>query len=154
MQTEMPPEISEAMHIHAISLVLGLVILAAGCNQGGVGATASGVLTIDGKPAPAGIMLEFQPQVAGSSPSMGITDASGRYVLKFNVNTVGVMPGDSVVSLSIPPTGGPDGVPKVSESLASLRLPKECVGPNSKLIRTVKRGSNTIDIAIDTAGKK
>ena len=94
------------MHVHATPLVLGLAILAAGCSQGGVGATASGVLTIDGKPAPAGIMLEFQPQVAGSSPSMAITDASGRYVLKFNVNTVGVMPGDSVVSLSIPPSGG------------------------------------------------
>lgn len=142
------------MRIPPISLLLGPLILAAGCSQGGVGATASGVLTIDGKPAPAGIMLEFQPQVAGSSPSMGITDANGRYVLKFNVNTVGVMPGDSVVSLSIPPSGGTNGSPKVSESLATLRLPKECVGPNSTLVRTVKPGSNQIDIAIETAGNK
>jgi hypothetical protein len=150
----MPSEVSEFMRIRPISLLLGLVILAAACSQAGVGATASGVLTIDGKPAPAGIMLEFQPQVAGSSPSMGITDTNGRYVLKFNVNTAGVMPGDSVVSLSIPPSGGANGAPKIPDSLAGLRLPKECVGPNSKLIRTVKRGSNTIDIAIDTTGEK
>ena len=150
----MPPEISEAMHIHAISLVLGLVILAAGCSRGGVGATASGAVTIDGKPAPAGILIEFHPQVAGSSPSMGVTDASGRYVLKFNVNKVGVMPGDSVVSLSIPPSIGPDGVPKVSMSLANPRIPENYFGPKSKLVRTVKPGGNDIDIDIDTAGNK
>lgn len=142
------------MHIHLKAFVLGLVALLAGCSRGGVGATAGGAVTIDGQPAPAGILVEFQPQVAGSSPSMGVTDSSGRYVLKFNVNTVGVMPGESVVSLSVPPSIGPNGVPKVSGSLASLRIPENCFGPKSTLVRTVKPGVNEIDIVIDTAGNK
>ena len=123
-----------------------------GCSRS-VGATASGTVTIDGKPAPAGIRVDFEPQFKGGSSSSGYTDAAGRYELKFNVNTVGVMPGESVVRLSIQPTFGVDGKPSLPEQLRDIRLP-DSVGIASTLRREVKPGRNTIDIAVETAAGK
>lgn len=120
-----------------------------GCSRS-VGATASGTVTIDGKPAPAGIRVDFEPQFKGGSSSSGYTDAAGRYELKFNVNTVGVMPGESVVRLSIQPTFSVDGKPSLPEQLRDIRLP-DSVGIASTLRREVKPGRNTIDIAVETA---
>lgn len=132
-----------------IALVVGLFLAPfCGCRPS-VGATAVGTITIDGQPAPAGIRVDFEPQVKGSSSSTGYTDAKGRYELKFNVNTIGVMPGESLVRLSIQPTFTGDGKPSLPEELRAIRLP-DSVGMKSTLRRTVKPGANQIDIAVDT----
>ena len=135
-----------------LSMVAGLVLASfSGCRPS-VGATAVGTITIDGRPAPAGIRVDFEPQVKGASSSTGYTDANGRYELKFNVNTVGVMPGESLVRLSIQPTFTGDGKPFMPEELRAIRLP-DSVSRNSTLRQTVKPGANQIDIAVDTAAK-
>ena len=121
-----------------------------GCGPPGMGATAEGVVTIDGQTAPAGIRVDFQPQGPGGSPSMGITDANGRYELFFTPARKGVMPGECRVMLQPSREYGPDGTPRIPEALKSLRLPGDYVGEQSPLIRTVKPGWNKIDIAIDT----
>lgn len=107
-----------------VSLVAASLAVAslAGCSRG-VGATASGTVTLDGQPAPAGIRIEFEPQIKGGSSSAGYTDASGRYELMFNVNTVGVMPGESIVRLSIQPTFSVDGKPSLPEQLRKSGCP-------------------------------
>jgi len=119
-----------------------------GCGRS-AGATVSGTVTIDGRPAPPGIRVDFQPHVPGSSSSTGYTDAEGRYVIRFNVNMLGVMPGESVVRLSIPEdfTGG--GAPQVSELLRGIRLP-DSVGRETALRKIVKPGHNELDIAVET----
>lgn len=134
----------------AVSLAVASL---AGCSRS-VGATASGMVTIDGKPAPAGIRIDFEPQIKGGSSSSGYTDAAGRYQLQFNVNTVGVMPGESIVRLSIQPTFSVDGKPSLPEELRAIRLP-DSVGIKSTLRRTVKPGANRIDIDVESgaAGK-
>ncbi|NCA12209.1 hypothetical protein EBR56_10480 [bacterium] len=126
-----------------------MVASLAGCSRS-VGATASGTVTVDGKPAPAGIRVDFEPQFKGGSSSSGYTDAVGRYTLMFNVNTVGVMPGESVVRLSIQPTFSVEGKPSLPEELRAIRLP-DSVGIKSTLRRTVKPGANQIDIDVETA---
>jgi len=126
-------------------LVIGTL---SGCSKS-VGATASGTVTIDGKPAPAGIRVDFEPQIKGGSSSSGYTDAAGRYELHFNVNTVGVMPGESIVRLSIQPTFSMDGKPSLPEQLRAIRLP-DTVGQRSTIRQTVKPGRNTIDIDVQT----
>lgn len=123
----------------------------AGCGPRGVGATASGILAIDGQPAPAGIRIDFQPEGAQGSPSTGITDDKGRYELWFTPGNKGVMPGECRVMVQRPPVSGPDGPRQVSEALKNLRLPATFAGEQSPLIRTVKPGHNTIDIEIDTS---
>jgi len=127
-----------------------VVVVVVGCGPSGVGATAEGVLTIDGQPAPAGIRIDFQPQGPNGSPSTGITDANGRYQLFFTPARKGVMPGECRVMLQIPPGSGPDGPVPMSESMKTLRLPAKFAGQESPLTRTVKPGRNTIDIEIDT----
>ena len=131
--------------------VASLMVVVAGCDHGGVGATASGVVTIDGTPAPAGIRIDFQPQRADGSPSMGITDPKGRYELFFTAARKGVMPGECLVRLSVV-EDGPGGIPRLPEALKGVRIP-ESYGLQSTLIRTVKPGRNQIDIEIDTSSK-
>lgn len=135
-------------------LLGSLALLPSGCGSG-VGATVTGLLTIDGKPAPAGIRIDFEPQVENASSSTGFTDARGEYEMKFNVYSVGVMPGESLVRVSILPEIGANGKPAVAEGLEGVRLP-DAVGKNSTLRKTVKPGRNRIDIAIesDAAARK
>jgi len=125
-----------------------MVASLAGCSRS-VGATASGTVTVDGKPAPAGIRVDFEPQIKGGSSSSGYTDDDGRYEMRFNVNRLGVMPGESVVRISILPEIGITGEPLVPESLRAIRLP-DSVGRNTAIRKTVQPGANTIDIAIET----
>lgn len=127
-----------------------LAVVVVGCGPPGMGATAAGVLTIDGQTAPAGIRIDFQPQGPSGSPSMGITDANGRYELFFTPARKGVMPGECRVMLQPSREHGPDGTPRIPEELKSLHLPEEYAGEQSPLLRTVKPGWNQIDIAIDT----
>jgi hypothetical protein len=130
--------------------VVCLAIVVAGCGRGGVGATAMGVVTIDGKTAPAGIRVDFQPQGEKGSPSLGITDPQGRYELFFTAARKGVMPGECLVRLSVMPETSPEGIPATPEALKDVRIP-DSYGRKSTLTLTVKPGHNTIDLAIDTA---
>lgn len=136
-----------------IARLFALVCTAAamvGCWGRTPGATASGTVTIDGKTAPAGIRVDFQPVGPGGSMSSGFTDDRGRYELRFNANLKGVMPGESVVRLSLPEGGGPDGSSGLPEALRQVRIP-DSMGERSQFTRTVKPGANTIDIEIPTA---
>jgi len=130
--------------------VVACLVLLFGCGRRDIGASARGIVKIDGKPAPAGIRIDFQPQGPTGSPSMGITNAAGRYELWFTAADRGVMPGECRVMLQPSREYGPDGNPKISAALQSLRLPEEYAGEQSPLIRTVKPGRNWIEITIDT----
>lgn len=128
------------------------IVASDGCTKT-AGSTVIGHLTIDGKPAPAGIRIDFEPQVENGSSSTGYTDNHGRYEMRFNVNRLGVMPGESVVRISILPEISITGEPALPESLRAIRLP-DSVGKNTTLRKTVKPGANTIDIAIETTPAK
>jgi hypothetical protein len=132
---------------------MGLLVAAVGCGPRGVGATAAGLVTIDGQPAPAGIRVDFQPQGEKGSPSMGITDAQGKYELFFTAARKGVMPGECLVRITVMPQLSAEGIPTVPEALKAIRIPDH-YGRQSMLMRTVKPGSNQIDIAIDTSPAK
>jgi hypothetical protein len=122
--------------------------LLSGCGSP-IGATVTGVLTIDGKPAPAGVRIDFEPQVKNASSSTGFTDARGEFEMMFNVNKKGVMPGESLVRIAVLPEVGPGGAPVVAKELQGLRIP-DSVGRNSTLKKAVKPGRNRIDIAIES----
>lgn len=125
-----------------------LAIGIAGCGPRGVGATARGIVTIDGQPAPAGIRVDFQPQGPNGSPSMGVTDEKGQYELFFTAARKGVMPGECLVRVTVMPKLV-EGIPKVPDALKDVRIP-EHYGRQSNVTRTVKPGHNQIDIEIDT----
>jgi len=125
-----------------------LVLIAISGCQPSVGATATGIISFNGKPAPAGVMVTFQPQVPGSSASIGITDTTGRYDLRFNARIRGVMPGESVVSLAIVNEPDAEGRVAVPDALKGIRIPP-AYGQRSELRRTVKPGANVIDIELE-----
>jgi hypothetical protein len=133
----------------AISLACLSVAGSGGCSRT-AGSTVSGTLVIDGKPAPAGIRIDFEPQVEKASSSTGYTDAQGRYTMMFNRDIAGVMPGESVVRLLILPDFAPDGVKPLADELQRIRLP-DSVSRNTTLRKTVKPGHNEIDITVETA---
>jgi hypothetical protein len=126
-----------------------LVIVVSGCDRGGVGATARGLVKIDGQAAPAGIRVDFQPQGPNGSTSTGITDAKGEYELFFTAARKGVMPGECVVRVTVMQQLSAEGIPKVPESLKDLKIP-EHYGRQSTITRMLKPGHNQIDIEIDT----
>ncbi len=121
-------------------------LVAAGC-QPGVGATATGVVSFKGQPVPAGVMVQFQPEGPNASPSIAVTDAQGRYDLRFNARIRGVMPGVSVVSLSIVREPNAEGKVVLPDALKGLVIPVD-YGEKSTLKKTVKPGANVIDIDI------
>lgn len=127
----------------AMLVALGMV----GCGRG-VGATATGIVRAKGKPVPAGVIVRFQPRVPNGSTSIGVTDDQGRYVLRFNATTYGVMPGENVVSFAIRESYDAQGVPFIPEGLRAIRIPESC-GANSTLVKTAKPGANAIDIDLD-----
>ncbi|MCR9117863.1 MAG: hypothetical protein NXI22_13065 [bacterium] len=73
----------------------------AGCSGGSDVSTAAvaGTITLNGEPAE-GVSVSFAPD-SGMRPSVGVTDAQGRYRAQFTRGQSGVALGPSVVQLSI-----------------------------------------------------
>ncbi|GAG11349.1 unnamed protein product [marine sediment metagenome] len=115
-------------------------LLAAGCGSADGLARVKGTVTLKGQPLE-GAVVDFRPLAPGGSPSSGITDAEGRYLLMYNFSTAGAMQGEHVVSIRTARTIFDDqGIEHESE---------ECVPANynthTQLKRTVEAGRNTID---------
>ncbi len=115
-------------------------LITAGCGSADGLARVKGTVTLRGQPLE-GAVVDFRPLEPGGSPSSGITDAEGRYVLMHNFNTAGAMQGEHVVSIRTAQTIFDDqGIEHESE---------ECVPANynthTQLKRTVEAGRNTID---------
>jgi hypothetical protein len=92
-------------------------------------------------------MVQFQPQGPNASPSIAVTDAQGRYDLRFNARIRGVMPGENIVSLSIVREPNAEGKVVLPDALKGLTIPA-AYGDKSTLKKTVKPGANVIDIDI------
>lgn len=148
---------SDMMHAlltrRSLAACTGILVAGIGGCTKTAGSTVTGMVTIDGRPAPAGIRIDFDPQVEKASSSTGYTDANGRYEMRFNVHRLGVMPGESLVRLFILPPIGLTIEPVIPASLRAIRLP-ESVSTRTTLRKTVKPGVNTIDIAIETKPAK
>ena len=127
-----------------------VLVIAVGCgSKSYTNATVTGVLTIDGSPAPAGITVTFQPDVENGSSSSGVTDRDGRYELRYNAIRNGATAGMNTVSLLIEPNFTEDGKPFWPDGLEQVRkrLPAE-VGQNPTLKKQVELGPNAIDIEV------
>lgn len=131
---------------------MACLLVSAGTVMGfsGCGASQSqveGAVTINGRPAPAGLIIEFQPQAAGSSPSLGRTDAAGRYELWKTGREKGIAPGPCVVRISIAPASADNGPPTLPPELKNLSIPAK-YGTASTLSYDIAPGQQTIDIDI------
>lgn len=135
--------------IGAVGLILYVVAIT-GCGTSPTDSTVTGVVTIDGAPAPEGVTIMFQPVQAGSSPSYGKTDSQGRYELRYNAIVKGANSGENTVSFGVEYMEDEDGVPFLPEPLKGLKIPAE-LQENSSLQKNVEPGRNEIDLEISTA---
>lgn len=109
-----------------LCLLVGLLIATVGCGDGTSVVPVSGTIYVDGKPK-AGLHVIFQPMgskdnINPGRGSHGITDASGKYTLKYDGTKPGAVVATHKVAIATvmpgegqnfdPETGSPDGAPQ------------------------------------------
>ena len=132
-------------------LICGLctVFVVSGCGGPPPGpdlGTVTGTVTLDGKPL-ADASITFTP--ANGRPSVGTTDASGKYTLSYTIQKPGAMLGKHKVTITTqkPASGGEGDEPAVRgrEELLPAKYHAE-----SELTADVQAGPNTIDFALES----
>lgn len=147
-------------------LLLGLLALVAGCGDGTKVVPVSGTVYVDGKPK-AGLHVNFQPMATKDNinpgrGSHGITDAEGKYVLKYDgTDREGAVVGKHRVAISTvmpgegqnfdPETGSPDGVPQKG---AVETIPIKYNDKTELTIDVPTGGKKDADFRLDVGGKK
>ncbi|PQO31228.1 hypothetical protein C5Y96_12850 [Blastopirellula marina] len=135
-----------------VLFAVALLATVAGCGGSGL-PSLTGTVTIDGKPAPAGVAIQFSPTAEGGSPSYAQTDANGKYEAQFSFNKNGIQQGEHSVKL-IPgsvvtsmPEIGPDGRPVGPPPKNPLGSLPKTYWEEIEVIK-INAGSNTHDIAL------
>ena len=116
---------------------------AAGCGPRLIDVT--GQVVIDGKPAPPGLKVVFEPRGGTAEPILSATDTAGRYRLIDRSGKAGVAPGPYVVSIGF--WGEASASPP---ELASLKIPEQYLVGSSTLECLVGHTSTVFDIDITT----
>lgn len=78
-------------------LAFGPLVFVAGCGNGLGLASVEGTVTLDGAPLE-GAEVIFRP--VDGRPSLGVTDASGKYTLRYDTDQMGALQGKHKVSIS------------------------------------------------------
>tara|TARA_E500000081_G_C5989572_1_gene286186 strand:+ start:226 stop:720 length:495 start_codon:yes stop_codon:yes gene_type:complete len=129
--------------------VLSVVALV-GCGNSNLPATVTGVVTVNGSPAPSGLELTFRPSGEGVQ-CYGVTDNEGRYTLAFTPSKKGCSPGANIVTVAIGTDTKEleDGseVETVPDQLKDIKIAKEFQEPATHN-EMVEKGPNTIDLEI------
>lgn len=126
-------------------VLIGAVV---GCGGPSNLGTVTGKVTLDGQPLP-DALVTFTPTAAGS-PSAGRTDARGTYTLRYTRELEGAEIGEHLVRVSTFSEGDPDSDPPTPAD--PEKVPSR-YHENSELKQTVRKGSNTIDLTLDSGGE-
>jgi len=124
--------------------IVGLV----GCNPEKLPrlGRVTGTVTMDGQPLPDASVL-FEGANAGEPPSMGKTDAAGKYELYYSRGHKGATIGDHKVIISTYQAGDDDNPKGVRQTVPSKYNAK------SELTGAVKRGQNKLDFELKSGGE-
>jgi hypothetical protein len=126
-------------HVSGGAVVILLLAAIVGCGGSGV-APVSGRVTLDGRPLQHADVM-FQPDGA-QRPSVGRTDADGRYELAYKRGEPGAIVGEHTVRIYVSPelVRNPPRIP--------ARYDRE-----SELHREVKSGENVFDFELESDEK-
>jgi hypothetical protein len=103
----------------------------------------AGSVLINGKPAPPGLKIVFQPQREGAEPILSATDYKGRYQLIHRSGKTGIAAGTYVVSLGLWGEAAEN-----PPELAAIKIPERYRTGSSTLECVVGRTATTFDIDI------
>lgn len=134
-----------------VALWAAAAIALAGCG-GGLPASVSGRVTLDGQPLTTGLVT-FLP-VASGPAAYGPVGPDGRYSIQTG-GTSGLDPGDYIVTVAAnaPPAAAPppSGGPKYAEPMLLLVTPRRyATKETSPLKATVKPGGQTLDFQLES----
>ncbi|MBN1912685.1 MAG: Ig-like domain-containing protein [Pirellulales bacterium] len=122
-----------------IILACVLPIFIAGCGPDGPKLVpVEGAVTFNGRPL-ADTLIEFQPDDPMASPSSGVTDADGHYVLQFDPERYGAMPGMHTVTISTE-----------NENTGKREILPPKYNTQTELKREVKDETNVIDFPLES----
>lgn len=133
----------------ALTLLTGLVAGCGGPSDRPDLGTVSGVVTLNGTPLP-NATVTFLPDAGRSS--VGITDESGRYELKYTHDAAGAKVGPHTVSISTLSASSSSEVSGGSEVAASGEQVPPQYNVQSTLKEDVQAGANTIDFDLESDG--
>jgi hypothetical protein len=124
--------------------ILPVLLLLAGCGPsvpaGPETGTVTGVVTLDSKPLPK-VMVAFQPEGnAPGGPSMGLTDAEGKYELTYNATTKGAVVGSHKVRVTTPTDAPSPPGTKYQDPIPTK------YNSSTELIQKVTAGANVINL--------
>ncbi|MDR1268467.1 MAG: hypothetical protein LBK82_02975 [Planctomycetaceae bacterium] len=90
-------------------LLLGtMFVLLSGCDTSPIPfGYVTGTLTIDSKPAPKNMRVNFYPEIKGGSSSIGYTNEKGKFEMEFSLTRKGVEVGTNKVVIENPDGGRP-----------------------------------------------
>lgn len=119
-----------------------LLVAVLGCGPSYDVNSVTGIVTMDGAPLPSARVTFTPPQ---GRPSSGVTDASGRYELRYIRDTMGAELGRHAVAITT------EFVPPASD--VETASPPEKIPPRyntaTTLTAEVKPGPNEIDFPLD-----
>lgn len=126
-----------------------LTCIGCGGSRGPELGTVSGYITLDGKPVK-GANIEFNPS-GGGRPSAATSDASGYYELYYSQDRNGALLGIHSVRMSTFQEGMEYGGMEGFEDVPGQKelIPNK-YNTDSPLNVTVERGSNRIDLKLDS----
>lgn len=127
----------------------------AGCAQKSSVSLApvSGMVTLDGKPLP-NVMVSFHPDT-GERAGYGMTDATGRYEIRYTGTKMGAPVGHHLVRIEsgILQNIGDTEPEKPTPTEEPVYLPPQ-YNEESQLTADVRRGPNTFDFSLKSEGEK
>lgn len=120
-------------------VALGCGLMVTGCGPSAGTVRVSGTVLANGEPVP-GLTVQFSPS-EDKRPSVGFTDESGQFVLRYNKDILGVLPGKQQVTFSWYPEK-PGQKPTTGQALVLARhdqekgtpLELQIDGPESNLV--------------------
>ncbi|QDT63322.1 DUF4198 domain-containing protein [Calycomorphotria hydatis] len=134
------------MRVKQCSLLLGFLVLAAGCSNVDLPELAEvrGTVLLDGKPVP-DAQVVFAPQ--GGRPSQGTTDSEGKFTLTYSNNATGAIPGQHFVQIS---TFKSISKADSEETITTPELIPAKYNEETTLTRTVEPGINDFTFELDS----
>ena len=125
--------------LHFILPFAFLALAFVGCTDSPAGAKVTGTVLLDGQPL-ADATVTFYP-VDGSRSSIGITDAQGKYTLRFSASVYGAVVGDHTVDIRMDTEEG--------DSEAVEKVPAR-YNTKTELKETLKSGSQVVNFDLKT----
>jgi hypothetical protein len=139
---------SNWIRLAASVLAAAVALQGAGCGGPSNVGQVTGTVTLDGQPLESAF-VEFEP-LQGNSPSRGITDATGKYTLRYTREIEGAEIGEHRVRITTFSGGDPDAEPP--KPTVREKLPAK-YNAKTELTRKVESGMNTLDFPLESAGK-